>query len=76
LVVGVPAIRKSNGYVSPTRVPDTYPRKDTYAFLSSSEMDRITFMIDQLTQFYIQNGLQCLSVLAAPQQDMKTKEQR
>ncbi|KAF8938020.1 hypothetical protein EDD21DRAFT_370806 [Dissophora ornata] len=25
LVVGVPAIRKSQGYVSPARIPETYP---------------------------------------------------
>lgn len=27
LVVTVPGIRKSQGYVSPARIPDTYPRK-------------------------------------------------
>ncbi|KAI7817588.1 hypothetical protein BC939DRAFT_465547 [Gamsiella multidivaricata] len=25
LVVGVPAIRKNSGYISPARIPDTYP---------------------------------------------------
>ncbi|KAF9146394.1 hypothetical protein BGX30_000740 [Mortierella sp. GBA39] len=25
LVLGVPAVRKSQGYVSPARIPDTYP---------------------------------------------------